>query len=457
VKVQRTVLLAIPLVASGCFVSESDCVQRGVVVEPCTIQAKAGQTIVLTAGIPGAPNEPVDWILPASVASAFSVTAQPNQLTLVSLQNVPGTYPIQASSQTDPTTYGGSAVGVSSAAFSSQPPPFVYFGGDLPVGSKASATAAGGNLYYVAYAGVGSFLPPESSLVGPTANFFVRQYSLATNQLLREISGQFTTFAGTQTATPIIPNVAADCAGNGYWVDYVPGSPPNYVLRRLGADGSGPQEQSLGDFVTFEFQTLSVACDGSIYYIGDPVGGQSQPELFRIASFGSVPSIVLVTPPEIAFFTDSLVVDPEGRLIGGSSSGSGVVPAVARLLVDASSKGAPVAALDPTFVADIPAPFVQDVAVDGLGVVYAAISGKSGPSVAALNSIGTVVYQISSYEYFCPSGCVLPTCGSQIPFTDILSLTAAPNGSLRVVDDPDTSNFTGSCVEGVRLVLIDAQ
>jgi len=454
---RRMILLAIPFATAACFVSESDCVQRGVVVDPCSIQAKAGQTIVLTAEIPGAPNEPVDWIVSASVLSAFDVTSQPNRLTLVSLQNVPGVYPIQASSQTDPLMYGGSAVGVSSATFSSQAPPFVYFGGDLPVGSKASATSAGGNLYYVAYAGVGTFLAPESNLVGPTANFFVRQYSLATNQLLREISGQFTGFLGTQTLTPIIPNVAADCAGNGYWVDFVNGVPPDYVLRRLGADGSGPQEQSLGQFTTFEFQTLSVACDGAIYYIGDPVGGLSEPVLFRIAAFGSPPAPVLVTPPELVLSTDSVVLDAQSRLIFGSSTGGGGLSGISRLVVDPFSAGGPIAVLDPTFNADTGGQSVFDVAVDGFGVVYAATTGNSGPSIAALNSMGTLVYEITSYEYFCPNACVLPICGTEIPFTVILSVAAAPNGALRIVDDPDTSNLPGSCVQALRFVLIDPQ
>ena len=256
--------------AGSCFVSEGECESRGVHLDPCQLSARAGQTVVIEATVDGAPEAPVNWILPAAIADAFTVQSEPRRLTLIGRQNVSAVFPLQASAVGDDTRIGGAALQVNSASFGSAPPPFVLFGGDFPVGSEATATAAGGNLYYVAYAdssgGLSSLGPPP----GPPANFFIRQLDIRTNQLLASVGDQFLQFTGSGQGV-IEPNVAADCDGNGYWVDYDPTR--GYVLRRLALGAVEPDERVLGEFLNFRLGTLSVACDGAIYFVAEASAG----------------------------------------------------------------------------------------------------------------------------------------------------------------------------------------
>lgn len=428
------------LALGACFVSEGDCVQNGIVVQPCAINARAGQTVVLRAAVVGAPEEPIDWILPASAGAAFAVSTTDNSITLISLQNVSASYPIQASSRTEDSVYGGSVVGVGSATFGSQPPPFVLFGGDLPVGSKAGATAAGGNLYYVAYASSELF-------VGGSPNFFVKQYDLATNALLADIPGQFSLFDGTG-ASPIFPNVEADCQGNGYWVDRLNDQNQTIVLRRLAPGATTPDQQVLGDNTTiasFVLPSLSVSCTGRIYFLMEPQG-QSLPLLFRIDAFGSTPFEV-ITPSFSFQSTPAMAIDGLGRLLFADNSGEG--PPVNRWLV--TEEPFPAANPDPSFVPTTVAR-TDHVTVDGAGVIYYVLNAQE---IVAMNELGGDVYSIDRYDLYCPEGCTEVLCDTPIPFTRIVSIDAAPNGALRVIDDPDTSTLPAACGESLRFVLID--
>lgn len=455
----RTTILALSagLSLASCFVSEGDCVTNGVVVEPCLVSAKAGQTIVLRAAVVGAPSEPINWFLPPSAESAFSKVATDNELTLVSLQNVPGSYAIQASSRTDPLTYGGSVVGVGSASFSSQPPPFVVFGGDFPGGNTYGATAVGGNLYYVAYANTAPSLaaPPGSSLLPPpSTNFFVKQYGLATNALLADIPGQFLQF--TSPSGPIVPNIAADCAGNGYWIDVASSGLPNYVLRKLGPGSTTATERSLGAFSQFAFQAFAVGCDGAIYFVARPVGFNAA-ELFLLTSFDGVLTRVRTLPDFLAPVVDALAVDVNGRLLAGDRNPDGS-PAIFRLVVDRLAPGGPVATLDTSFASVGDLSGATALASDAAGVVYGALDNGDGTSrIAAFNELGAEIYSIDTYAYFCPGTCANPLCDTQIPFTQILSLGASPGGALRAFDGPDTSTLPAECQEALRFVLIDPQ
>lgn len=258
---QAWLALGLAALASSCFVSEGECTQAGLQVDPCTVSARAGQTIVIQAAPPGAPDSPVDFILPESAATAFAIQSEPNRLTLVSTQNVTGFFPVQATSQVDETKTGGATVAVAQANFGSTPPPFVLFGGDFPVGTKASATAAGGNLYYVAYADSSS-----SALgAGNPLNNFVRQYDVNTNQLLAQATDQFLSFGSKAAPVVVAPNVAADCQGFGYWVDS--DAKNGYVLRRLAPRSQVVNEQVLGSYDSFRLDTLSVGCDGDLYFV----------------------------------------------------------------------------------------------------------------------------------------------------------------------------------------------
>lgn len=264
----RGLLIAVLAAATtSCFVSESgqvanNCLQNGILVDPCVVNARAGQTVELAGSIAGNPGAPVDWILPQSAADAFDVVAEPNKLTLVSKQNVTAVFPVQASDPADSARFSGASIQVSRADFANTPPPFVLFGGDLPVGSKSSATAAGGNLYYVAYADSN----PPGSVVGAPLNFYVQQYETSTNRLLATVVGQFLDFNDPQAALPIVPNVAADCAGNGYWIDVDPAL--GYVLRKLAPGATTYEQVALGGYTQLRLDTLSVACDGALYFIG---------------------------------------------------------------------------------------------------------------------------------------------------------------------------------------------
>jgi len=258
--------LAAASLASSCFVSEGECESRGVRLDPCQLSARAGQTVVIEATVDGAPEAPVNWILPAAIADAFTVQAEPRRLTLIGRQNVSAVFPLQASAVGDDTRLGGAALQVNSASFGSAPPPFVLFGGDFPVGSEATATAAGGNLYYVAYADSSGGLSAQGEAQGPPTNFFVRQLDIRTNQLLASVGDQFLEFTGSGQGL-IEPNIAADCEGNGYWVDYDPRR--GYVLRRLAPGAATADERLLGEFVDFRLGTLAVACGGEIHYVAE--------------------------------------------------------------------------------------------------------------------------------------------------------------------------------------------
>lgn len=266
--------LAAAHLVGACFVSEGECESRGVRLDPCQILARAGQTLVIEANIDGAPDASVNWILPATVGNAFGVLAEPRRLTLVGRQNVSAIFPLQANVAGDDTRTGGAALQVNSASFGSAPPPFLVFGGDFPVGSEAMATAAGGNLYYVAYADSSSGSAAQPEMLGPVTNFYVRQLDIRTDEVLNTITGQFLQFTGAGGL--IEPNIAADCEGNGYWVDFDPKQ--GFVLRRLRPQASEPDEQVLGNFLEFPRQTLTVACDGTIYYVAETAAGGTTTE-----------------------------------------------------------------------------------------------------------------------------------------------------------------------------------
>lgn len=231
----------IGLGCGSCFVSEGECVQRGVQVTPCAISVRAGQTLVLQASVPGDPSAPVIWELAEATEDAFEGEENGNQIVLISKRNVQGVYPVQATSADNPSLYGGTAVGVSSATFGGQAPPIVMFGGDFPVTGRVGATAAGGERYYVAYAAnppsgspqdstgqgpeIGMASAPASFVEvhphagpSPATNYFVKQFDAGTNQLLVSLSGQFLSFTGQATSV-VAPNIEADCHGTGYWID----------------------------------------------------------------------------------------------------------------------------------------------------------------------------------------------------------------------------------------------
>jgi len=263
--------LVVASLAGSCFVSEGECPSNGITLTPCQLSSRAGQTVVVEATIAGgsAPAS-VNWILPSTVGEAFTVFAEPSRLTLIGRQNVSAVFPVQANLAEDGTRSAGASLQVRATNFGSAPPPFVLFGGDFPVGSEATATAAGGNLYYVAYADSSGGLSSLGTAQGPPTNFFIRQLDIRTNQLLASVGDQFLQFTGSGQGV-IEPNVAADCDGNGYWVDYDPAR--GYVLRRLAPGAAVPDERLLGEFLDFRLGTLSVACDGAIYFVAEASAG----------------------------------------------------------------------------------------------------------------------------------------------------------------------------------------
>jgi uncharacterized delta-60 repeat protein len=94
----------------------------------------------------------------------------------------------------------------------------------------------------------------------------VRQLDIRTNQLLASVGDQFLAFTGSGQGL-IEPNIAADCEGNGYWVDYDPAR--GYVLRRLAPGAATADERLLGEFIDFRLGTLAVACGGEIHYVAE--------------------------------------------------------------------------------------------------------------------------------------------------------------------------------------------
>lgn len=447
---------------AGCFVSEGDCVQRGVSVTPCTVQLRPGQTAVLTARVPGAPGEPVDWIVPEAALGAFTLQADGNRLTMISKSNVPANFPVQASSQAEPSFYGGAVVGQSSATFSSQPPPFFFFGGGLPVGTKAGATAVGGNLYFVAYADALAPLRQESD------NRFLKRYNLANNQLSADIPDQFLLFDGPNA--PIRPNVAADCAGNAYWIDLL-NLPNEYVLRRLRAGSNVVETRpflngSVPQFLEIETRSIAVGCQGQIFFVGDDAARRS---LWFVTAFGSDPEPVEV--PELddfAFSYLSLAVDEEGRLVAGADFVDGA-PLVRLILELVPARLGDSTALrwegrvDSTFVVDDTLGGVGTLALDRRGAIYAARDefGKAGDgfgTLSAHNALGETIYVLRDYIYVCPSGCSVPDCGEKVPFNDIQWIGVGEEGRLRAIVRPVADGgLPAPCQESVRLLLLDPQ
>ncbi len=464
--------LALLLLASGCFVSGSDCVQQGVTVTPCTIQLRPGQTAVLEARIPGAPAEPVSWFVPEA-AGILEASANGNRLVLISISNVSASIPVQATSDTDSSLYGGSVIGVSAATFGGLPPPLFVFGGGFPVGTKAGATAVGGNLYFVAYAdSLASAQATSSFQPGESTNRFLKRYTLAGNQLSVDVPDQFLFFTGPDA--PIVPNVVADCAGNAYWIDLAT-LPNGYVLRRLAAGSNTVEERPFLVNQTPRFQsmsprTLAVSCQGEIFFIAEELSFVS---LWRLASFFAPPEPVSV--PELddfAFVYESLAVDEAGRLLAATRfpDGAGGFPALVRLIVRAvpGKSGEPtdlilVGEPDPVFVADDGLGGVSTFALDRHGAVYAArvaLTPLGDPLAGVLsvhNTRGDLVYLLDRYPLQCPPACSDPACGTDVPFTDIQWLGVATDGRLRIVDalrDPDP---LPGCDESVRLVLLEPQ
>lgn len=434
---------ALAAASTSCFVSEggqvpNECLQNGILVDPCVVNARAGQTVELAGSIAGAPGAPVDWILPKSAADAFDIVAEPNRLTLVSKQNVDSIFPVQASDPADSARFSGASIQVARADFSNTPPPFVLFGGDLPVGSKSSATAAGGNLYYVAYAdSAAPFAATGGAGLGTGLNFYVQQFEVGTNRLLATISGQFLGFDDPQASLPIVPNVAADCDGNGYWVDVDPAL--GYVLRKLAPGATNYEQQALGAYSELRLDTLSVACDGTLYFVG------------QTAPFDGADATV---------YSVALMPDGRGVLAGAFATYDGVPRnGVVRVLPDGR--------LDPSFQPGLGADNIVYTVLrlpDGkllIGGDFSFYDGIYRPGVARLNSDGSLdqafnplpsqpqvqgaFFEVNALALL-PSGKILVggyfSGSSGVPGNSIVRLNA--NGSF----DPTFNAGTGALVKG---------
>lgn len=469
---ERLFALALALFGTGCFVSESDCVQQGVSVTPCTLQLRPGQTAVIDARIPGAPNELVSWFVPEA-AGILDISPNGNRLVLISVANVPASIPVQATSDLDENLYGGAVIGLSPATFGSSPPPIFISGGGFPVGTKAGATAVGGNLYFVAYADSLAPLQLQDSFApGEATNRFLKRYTLVGSQLTADIPDQFEFFTGPNAL--IFPNVVADCAGNAYWID-LEALPNRFVLRRLMAGSNTVEERPLlidqvPQFSAINTRTLAVSCQGELYFIGED---SSDVQLFRLASFFSQARPVEVLDLlEFPFEYRTLAVDEVGRLLAAAPfpDVSGGNPPLARLIVSSipDPDGEPgdtilVAQSDPIFTPDDNLGGVAAFALDRHGAIYASrvILPPGDPPFAGQitvhNTRGALVYMLDRYTLECPSTCAAPACGTEIPFADILSLGVSTDGRLRIIDAVlDPAPLPG-CDQSVRLILLDPQ
>jgi len=447
------VLFVVPI--GSCFVSPGDCVQEGVQVDPCFVAARPGQTLTLNATVIGAPTAAVQWEVSSATNAAFAIQPNGNSLTLISQQNTQGSFSVTARSLDNETIRGGSVITTKPAGFNPQPSPFVFTGGPTPNRNFiGTATASGGGVYYVAYA---DFNSPDFPAVGgappPAVNHFVKQFDLQTNVVLGEVPDQFDGFGGGT----IVPNIAADCAGNGYWIDdrCLDGCNGDYALFQL-APGSSTPVQPQFNFpsnTTPETDTLTVGCDGAIYFVASVSRNQI---LYTIPVYGDQPIPIVVTGRQsFAFFVDCLAVDFQGRLLAGDENQDGSEP-LQRLLLGPVIGGVITATVDTDFTPGLTeSEGVSSIAVDPSGIVYATVFGTQ---VRAFNELGDPVYTVSSYLHLCPSGCTSADCNTIVPFQDIQSIAVTANGGLRVLDDvsiPVTD--PAPCQETVRLILIDPQ
>lgn len=457
------------LIALGsCFVSPGDCRNEGVKVEPCLLGARPGQTITLTASVEGSPSAQIGWELSDAVDAAFAKEVNGNRLTLISRQNSQGTFGITARSVANDALRGGAVISTNQAGYSSQPSPFQLIGGNF--GIFGADVAAGGGVYYVAYAdATASAVAPLG--VGTVTNFFVKKFDLITNQLLAVVTGQFQGL-GSNT---IFPNIAADCLGRGYWVDDVYNERGDYALRRLSVGATTPDqpEYNFPGNIDPLVQTLAVTCNGTIYFIG--VENNQLRRLYTIPAYGQAPIPVTLVGQNFSFNNPALAVDKEGRVLIGEGFPF-TEPSLRRFNITGGS-GTFTATVDAAWVPPITTDNgVKAIATDDSGVYYVvtrtlqfdvegAAAGKgpqplgsSGDAIRAINDLGDIVYSIQSYTRNCPSGCTASTCGQEVPFENIQSIAVSPTGGIRVIDDvfiPGTE--PSACQETFRLVLINPQ
>lgn len=441
-------LVLLCLFPAACLVEPGECVFHGVEVDPCLGPIKVGQTITLDATVTSDPAQAVTWLISTAVDTGFDTTVDGNSIHLVGALGLAGVYTVRAESATDPDVFGDATITVSTHSYGFPPSPVQVNGADFP-DDKSGAVAVGGDRSYVAYADHPDGPAPAA---GPSsANFFVQQFSLSTGALLGSVANQFLTFDPADPNTSA-PNVAADCLGNGYWLDKANVNAPPTMFR-LSPAGVSTSVTLTG---LTQAGPMAVACDGTIYFFGENAG--SGRDIYKAASFGA-PFAVFPIPddPTAGQVFDSIAVDPQGRIVMGDSQANFTVPII-RVLPDGD--------VDDAFAPLVSPVGVVAVAADGQGVVYGASEGGvpafglPPPVIAAFNSFGAIVYTIDEYQYNCPAGCATPDCGTMIPFARIQSLACSPAGQLRAIDDvtmnpTNDPNFPPACQVTVRLVLID--
>ena len=429
-------LLCVALLPA-CFVDSGECVAQGVRVTPCTIPMKIGQTRTFTAAVTADPDEDVDWLISPAVDTGFDAFVDGNELELVGTLGLGGVYKLRAASATDPERFGEAIISMTTHSYGYPPPPVQVNGTDFPEDYEGEV-AVGGDLYYVAYAD--PLILARSSVV--PANFFVQQFALNGDAELAAVEGQFALF-GARDPLGVPPNIAADCQGNGYWLDRPDNTSP-IEIRRLSTAGT------LSSFPLPNFDdvgAMAVACDGKLYFYGLAAGANFG-ELYQISSFGAAPVLFAIPEAPFAGSTfDSIATDPENRLILGDQNPDGN-PAIIRVIPDPVL---PIGDVDETFAVDLALPGVSAVAVDGSSVVY----GAAQNAILGINSLGTLIYVVNTYLYNCPAGCATADCGSLVQFQDIRSLGAADDGRLRVIDNVTLGAVPLECQVTLRLILID--
>jgi len=178
-------------------------------------------------------------------------------------------------------------------------------------------------------------------------------------------------------------------------------------------------------------------------------------ELYKIPEFGEDPVVIAVPGFTVGYF-DSIAADSENRiLLGTQCSNVGPTPAIIRVF--------PNGGVDESFAVDASVFGVQAIATDGQGVVYAVPSDSSGCALAArvptsilgFNSLGAQLFQIGEYLYNCPAACATSDCGKLVPFQDIQSIAAGPDGRVRVIDNVTLGTAPVECQVTLRLILLD--
>lgn len=449
-------VLAAVIVCSACFIDSGDCVSQGVEIEPCAVPMKVGQTRVFKAQVTADPNDDVMWVATAALDAGFDPSVGENEIELIGTLGAPGIYKLRAESASDPARFGETIITVLGNSYGYPPSPVQLNGADFP-DDYDTAVAAGGNRYYVAYA------DPGAIARGQPDNFFVKQFDLASNTERVSISGQFTLFG---TPTGVAPNVAADCQGNGYWLDRPTGSGP-VVLRRLSAAGVF-SEFTLTNFEPFGM--FGAACDGTLYLSGVDLSADVF-GIFRIPAFGSPPVEFPIAGLSNALDVfETVALDAEGRLLladvdaeGCSQFGQGIEQVVRIVPAPGGATGM----IDPTFVPDLGGRVqfldgVRTLTIDAGGVVYVVPVPESdcvplpATSVLGFNSAGLLVYSIDEYVYECSGGCASADCGTQVPFQEIRGISVSAQGKLRIVDDVTLGlDPTDPCQTTMRLVLLD--